>query len=359
MRTEVKAGLVIGLIMVVGVAFYVFNRGAGSQQADHIPWEPKAADDASASRVPAAPPATPAPSDRTVAARPKAPGPRERGQAAPRPTERPTRTITQRPATTTPDSPAARPEPTPAPGPSVLTPVSAAPAAPPAVAPSAAPTEQPEPAVTSIGPDLPEVLAPSSGEPSLPEPVPPTVTAPGAQPAESPPAVRPEATPGITLPPPAPVTRLHSPLAPDPARPTATTRYTIERGDTLSSIARAHYGDDRLWTRISAANPGIDPQRLKVGETITIPPREPAAATPTTSAVQPAAAPAPGTAGPTYVVEHGDTLISIARNILGSGARGREIYELNRDRIADPNIVKVGVELRMPPVQRGTGTPRP
>jgi nucleoid-associated protein YgaU len=149
-------------------------------------------------------------------------------------------------------------------------------------------------------------------------------------------------------------------LAPDPARPTATTRYTIERGDTLSSIARAHYGDDRLWTRISAANPGIDPQRLKIGETITIPPREPAAAaTPTTAAAQPTPAPTPGAAGPTYVIEHGDTLISIARNILGSGARWREIYELNRDRIADPNIVKVGVELRMPPVQRSTTPRRP
>lgn len=47
--------------------------------------------------------------------------------------------------------------------------------------------------------------------------------------------------------------------------------YTIKKGDTLYSIARQRYGDGKQWTRIAAANPGIRPEALKVGQTIVIP----------------------------------------------------------------------------------------
>jgi nucleoid-associated protein YgaU len=47
--------------------------------------------------------------------------------------------------------------------------------------------------------------------------------------------------------------------------------YTVKKGDTLYSIARTRYGDGKQWQRISAANPGLRPESLKVGQTITIP----------------------------------------------------------------------------------------
>lgn len=47
--------------------------------------------------------------------------------------------------------------------------------------------------------------------------------------------------------------------------------YTVKKGDTLYSIARSRYGDGKQWTKITAANPGLQPQSLKVGQTITIP----------------------------------------------------------------------------------------
>ena len=47
--------------------------------------------------------------------------------------------------------------------------------------------------------------------------------------------------------------------------------YTVKRGDTLYGIARAKYGDGKQYTRIVAANPGVSPQSLKVGQTLTIP----------------------------------------------------------------------------------------
>jgi len=47
--------------------------------------------------------------------------------------------------------------------------------------------------------------------------------------------------------------------------------YTVKRGDTLYKIAREHYGDGKAWNRIAAANPGLSPSTLKVGQKITLP----------------------------------------------------------------------------------------
>ena len=50
----------------------------------------------------------------------------------------------------------------------------------------------------------------------------------------------------------------------------------------------------------------------------------------------------------TYVVQRGDSLWKIAKNLLGSGSRWNEIYEANRDVIRDPNMIYVGLELTIP-----------
>jgi nucleoid-associated protein YgaU len=47
--------------------------------------------------------------------------------------------------------------------------------------------------------------------------------------------------------------------------------YTVKKGDTLYSIARSRYGDGKQWQKIASANPGLRPETLKVGQTITIP----------------------------------------------------------------------------------------
>lgn len=46
--------------------------------------------------------------------------------------------------------------------------------------------------------------------------------------------------------------------------------YTVKKGDTLSSIARAKYGSGD-WKKIAAANPGLDPNHIKVGQKINLP----------------------------------------------------------------------------------------
>ncbi len=47
--------------------------------------------------------------------------------------------------------------------------------------------------------------------------------------------------------------------------------YTVKKGDTLWSIAKSRYGNGQKWQDIVAANPGLNPQKLAVGQTITLP----------------------------------------------------------------------------------------
>lgn len=50
----------------------------------------------------------------------------------------------------------------------------------------------------------------------------------------------------------------------------------------------------------------------------------------------------------TYTVKSGDCLWNIAKSLLGSGSRYTEIYNLNRDKIKNPNLIYPGQVLRIP-----------
>jgi nucleoid-associated protein YgaU len=71
-----------------------------------------------------------------------------------------------------------------------------------------------------------------------------------------------------------PVTYDAAPAAGAPAAAPAVAgagNYTVKKGDTLYSIAKARYGNGNQYARIVSANPGLTPERLKVGQTIAIP----------------------------------------------------------------------------------------
>lgn len=88
----------------------------------------------------------------------------------------------------------------------------------------------------------------------------------------------------------------------------AATTYTVQRGDTLSKIARQLYGDSRHYPVIQKANKIDDPSKIFVGQVLIIPAiagTSPAAPTPTPApspapvpAPQPSPAPAPAPAPP-------------------------------------------------------------
>lgn len=111
----------------------------------------------------------------------------------------------------------------------------------------AAPASAPSASVSETPP--PTAPAPSATSPAAPA---------AAAAASSPPA---ETTPA-GLPPPPP--------APPPAR---VSTYTVQPGDTLSTIAAKVYGDHTAWRRIYEANRAAipDPHRLRAGVTLTIP----------------------------------------------------------------------------------------
>jgi len=87
-----------------------------------------------------------------------------------------------------------------------------------------------------------------------------------------PPAPAPMPTPVIRstpAPTPLPPTVVSEP-GPAPA-PEATRFHTVQNGDTLWKIATKVYGSGQRWRDIAAANPGLDTNKMKVGQTLVIP----------------------------------------------------------------------------------------
>lgn len=54
------------------------------------------------------------------------------------------------------------------------------------------------------------------------------------------------------------------------------------------------------------------------------------------------------TAGRTYTVKAGDTLSGIAKQHLGDANAYMRIFEMNRDQLSDPNLIKPGQVLKLP-----------
>lgn len=61
------------------------------------------------------------------------------------------------------------------------------------------------------------------------------------------------------------------PSASQGSAPAAGGSYVVRRGDTLSAISSRTLGDADRWNEIAKLNPGIDPNRLKVGARLTLP----------------------------------------------------------------------------------------
>jgi LysM repeat protein len=126
-----------------------------------------------------------------------------------------------------------------------------------------------------------------------------------------------------------------------PVVPEATgSEYTIVKGDTLAKIAKNNHVSLKA---LEAANPNVQPTKLKIGQKLTIPAggvAAPAAAA--TSAGTEMTGSSTG-GGETYAVKSGDTLSKIAK------AHGMTLKTLEAaNPKADPNHIKVGMKLNIP-----------
>lgn len=128
----------------------------------------------------------------------------------------------------------------------------------------------------------------------------------------------------------------------------------VQAGESLIAIARRHYGDESLARELARFNEIDNPNSIRVGHRLRIP--DAAALRGGQAASSSTATPASGTpaqARPqqvytSYTVKRGDTLSEISQELLGTARRWREIYEMNRDVIRDPDNLTAGTELRIP-----------
>jgi LysM repeat protein len=124
---------------------------------------------------------------------------------------------------------------------------------------------------------------------------------------------------------------------PMPAPEPATTEYVVVKGDTLGKIAKRN---GVTLKALEAANPGVVPTKLKVGQKISIP-----AASGNEAASSAASVSTSGdmsTGEEIYNVKSGDTLSKIAK------AHGVTIKALESENNLSTTKIKVGQKLKIP-----------
>jgi LysM repeat protein len=122
---------------------------------------------------------------------------------------------------------------------------------------------------------------------------------------------------------------------PAPVVDTSVSTYEVAAGDTLGKIAKAHHITVK---ELEAANPGVDPKRLKVKQKLNIPAGSGSAAAPAAGSMSTDMG-----AGNTYVVKSGDTLSKIAK---ANGTTIKAIEAANPG--LDANHLKVKQKLNLP-----------
>jgi nucleoid-associated protein YgaU len=186
---------------------------------------------------------------------------------------------------------------------------------------------------------------------------------------------------------------------PTPARTTGEKNYTVESGDSFWSISAKQYGTGKYFRALEEYNrdrvkssdgtlkpgmvivlPDVSVLKMRPATSASIPanrtsgtatsrdsltapatdrpvprrelrtsdPMDATGQSAPTGASRPAAGSSNSSRTNVHIVEEGDTLSEIALRKLGTSKRWDEIYRLNKDRIADPNRLKVGTELKLP-----------
>ena len=161
--------------------------------------------------------------------------------------------------------------------------------------------------------------------PQFPEP-----TATQVQPAAPPPATTATAIPEPPMNPlPASTTLSQTPPSLDTAR-----EHVVLKGESYYTISKKYSTSMRA---IAQANPGVDANRLKIGQKLVVPPPQPAAATLMADSGAPG-----GGSERIHTVKAGDNLTTIARR---NGVSIKDIQSANNLRTTQ---IRVGQKLRLP-----------
>lgn len=127
--------------------------------------------------------------------------------------------------------------------------------------------------------------------------------------------------------------------------------YTVKGGDALSLISQRELGTIRRQRDILALNPGLDPDRLTVGQKLRMPPKGAVGGATSvsggdnTSSARGGAALSPG--AEFYVTQGRERLAEISKRAFGNIERWPEIFALNTDVIRNPNDIPPGTKIRL------------
>ncbi|MBA3685535.1 MAG: LysM peptidoglycan-binding domain-containing protein [Planctomycetes bacterium] len=126
----------------------------------------------------------------------------------------------------------------------------------------------------------------------------------------------------------------------DPLPPAGSRVHTVAKDETLVDISIAYFRTSKRWRDIVKANPGVDPERLKVGQKLIIPDAGAAAAS--AGSVPDTAS----TSGSDYVIKRGDTFETIAQQVYGDRKQWRKIADANQG--VDPSHLRIGQKIVVP-----------
>lgn len=154
---------------------------------------------------------------------------------------------------------------------------------------------------------------------------------------------------------------LSPPPATEPGQLTGTGAgrvYVVQQGDTPSGIAEKIYGSARQVSLILEANPGLNPNAMRLGQELRIPELpDPTTTTDTAGANRSVDLLSSDPDRPdrmTYTVRSGDTLGAIAKKLYGKTSLWRRIQDANPG--VDSRYLEIGQKLVIPEPPQTTST---
>jgi len=146
-------------------------------------------------------------------------------------------------------------------------------------------------------------------------------------------------------------------LDPNPAENQNVHLHVVRAGDTLYGLAREYYGNPSFARPLGEFNRDrvMANMQIRKGVTLRIPDRAVLLGESSTPTVQTNDQPRskttprnPALKFKTYKIKSGDTLTEISLTLLGTSKRWREIFDLNKNIIPDPDSLPAGKSIRIP-----------